>query len=82
VVFAKKTGTGPKPKLEIGIYYEIYTDLIFANCSSQIDRWTMNDMSIFWLKLQNKTAIDNYVANPPTKQVGKTTQIIPIKFPY
>jgi hypothetical protein len=50
--------------------------------TSEICKWSMNDMSIYWLKFQNLKAVDIYIANPPTKQVGKTTQVAPIKYPF
>jgi len=77
MVAKQRSSSSNRPDLELGIYLEIYSDLVFAGVGNQIDRWSINDMSIFWLKLQNKQALDRYIANVPTDKQGK-----PLKFKY
>ena len=77
MVAKQRSSSNNRPDLELGIYLEIYSDLVFAGVGNQIDRWSINDMSIFWLKLQNKQALDRYIANVPTDKQGK-----PLKFKY
>jgi hypothetical protein len=79
MVSSQKSSGSTNSKLNIGLYYDLYTDLVFANVGDQIDKWTLNDMSIFWLKLQNKQAVDRYIANPSTDKSGK---VQPFKYPF
>ena len=79
MVGSQKSSGSTNSKLNIGLYYDLYTDLVFANVGNQIDKWTLNDMSIFWLKLQNKQAIDRYISNPTTDKSGKAQ---PFKYPF
>jgi hypothetical protein len=34
------------------------------------------------MKWQNMQAVERYIANPPTKQEGKKTVTLKIKYPY
>jgi hypothetical protein len=82
VVENKKSNNSIRPRLQLDIFTELYTDIVFSPACYESQYWTLNDASIYWLKWQNTQALERYIANPPTKQEGKRTVTIKFKYPY